>query len=247
MPRDFDSGAPAPFPATRVSVLTGISSASPELRQRALERIARAYWRPVYKYVRVQWRRARADAEDLTQGFFAAAAEKEYLAAFDASKGRFRTFLRVCVDRYVGKTATAERAAKRGGASVLLDLDFDGAELEISSAGGIDDIERWFEREWARGVFAEAVGELRRRWADAKHGEVRRILFERYDLIEEAERPTYAALAAELGVPVTDVTNHLAAVRRELRAVVLETLRELTASDEEFKSEARSLLGVHRP
>jgi hypothetical protein len=44
----------------------------------------------------MQWRRPRADAQDLTQGFFAISAEKEYPAAFDPQKGRFRTFLRVC-------------------------------------------------------------------------------------------------------------------------------------------------------
>jgi DNA-directed RNA polymerase specialized sigma24 family protein len=230
------------FPATRVSVLTGIAAASAAERQRALSRIVAAYWRAVYAYVRQRWRRAPADAEDLTQGFFAAAAEKEYLAAFDASKGRFRTFLRVCVDRFVGKAASADGAAKRGGAAVRLDLDFAGAEGELAGDGGIGDVERWFEREWARSVFAAAVEELRGRTSDLRFR-----LFARYDLVDAAERPTYGALADELGIAVTDVTNHLAAVRRELRTIVLETLRELTASDEEYRTEARALLGVREP
>ena len=42
---------------------------------------------------------------------------------------------------------------------------------------------------------------------------------------------------------MTDVTNHLSRVRRELRRIVLEVLREMTASDEEFSEEARALLG----
>src|SRR5688500_10870424 len=111
------------FPATRVSLLAGIASKSASERHRALERVVQAYWKPVYKYVRLKWKRSHDDAKDLTQGFFAAAAEKEYLAEFDAEKGRFRTFLRVCVDRYVGKTSSAEKALKRGGA--LLALDFE--------------------------------------------------------------------------------------------------------------------------
>jgi hypothetical protein len=40
------------------------------------------------------------------------------------------------------------------------------------------------------------------------------------------------------------VTNYLALARREFRRTVLEKLRELTATDEEFRREARSLLGV---
>jgi hypothetical protein len=70
-------------------------------------------------------------------------------------------------------------------------------------------------------------------------------LFERYALLEdEAERPSYKDLAASFSIPITSVTNHLAFTRREFRRIVLERLRELTASDEEFRGEARALLGV---
>jgi hypothetical protein len=71
-------------------------------------------------------------------------------------------------------------------------------------------------------------------------------LFERYDLadVEPAERPSYAELASEHGLPVTQVTNHLHWVRKEFRATVLATLREITASEAEFRAEARALLGV---
>jgi DNA-directed RNA polymerase specialized sigma24 family protein len=241
------------FPATRVSLLAGIASDRASERHRALERVVQAYWKPVYKYARLKWKRSHEDAKDLTQGFFAAASEKEYLAAFDAEKGRFRTFLRVCVDRYVAKTASAKMAVKRGGAALA--LDFESAEHELAGAGGIEDVERWFEREWARSIFDGAILELRSR-AEASgigpHGPPRGVplaktriaVFERYDLVDPAQRPSYAELARELGIKPTDVTNHLAAVRRELRMLVLETLRELTASDEEYRSEARALLGV---
>lgn len=232
------------FPATRVSLLAGIGSASAGDRQRALERVIQAYWKPVYKYVRLKWKYGNEDAQDATQGFFAAAAEKEYLAAFDPAKGRFRTFLRVCVDRFVSKTADLERSLKRGGGAERLELDFDSAERELTTTGGIDDVERWFEHEWARSIFGGATEELRRRAVDQPLGAVRMAIFERYDLVEPGERPSYSTVAQELGIKVTDVTNHLAAVRRELRAVVLETLRDVTANDEEFRSEARALLGV---
>jgi hypothetical protein len=232
------------FPATRVSLLARLASEVHEERERALDRVIRTYWKPVYKYVRLKWNQNHEDAGDATQAFFATATEREYLAAFDPTQGRFRTFLRVCVDRFVSKTTAAERAVKRGGGAERLELDFDLAEAELSTSGGIDDVERWFEREWARSVFSEATSELRRRAREQPHGTVRLAVFERYDLAEPADRPSYAALASDLGIKVTDVTNHLAAVRRELRALVLDTLRELTASDDEFRTEARTLLGV---
>jgi DNA-directed RNA polymerase specialized sigma24 family protein len=237
----------APFPATRVSLLAGIASESSGERERALARVIDAYWRPVYKYVRLKWKYGNEDAEDATQGFFAAAAEKEYLAAFDPAKGRFRTFLRVCVDRFVSNAASAGRTQKRGGGGEKLALDFGAAERELATSGGIDDVDAWFEREWARSIFSGATQALRKKAKDQPLGQVRLTVFERYDLVDAAERPSYAQLAAELGLKVSDVTNHLAAVRRELREAVLETLRDVTASDEEFRSEARALLGVSAP
>jgi hypothetical protein len=72
-------------------------------------------------------------------------------------------------------------------------------------------------------------------------------IFERYDLEgNDAERPTYAMLAEEMGIPATQVTNHLAWARRRFRALLLERLRALCATDEEFQREARSLLGLAR-
>ena len=70
-------------------------------------------------------------------------------------------------------------------------------------------------------------------------------LFERYDLDDSrADGLTYEALAGEFGISATDVTNHLAFARREFRRILLEKLREITATEEEFRLEARYLLGI---
>ncbi len=55
---------------------------------------------------------------------------------------------------------------------------------------------------------------------------------------------SYASLAKEFGLEPATVNNYLAAARRDFRRIVLEKLREITATDEEFRTEARSLLGV---
>ena len=66
----------------------------------------------------------------------------------------------------------------------------------------------------------------------------------RDDLGKEEARPSYAVLATELSIAVTDVTNYLAFARREFRRCVLEQLREMTGSEEEFRREALFILGV---
>ena len=54
-------------------------------------------------------------------------------------------------------------------------------------------------------------------------------------------------MAQQFGLKTSDVTNYLAYARREFRRVVLEQLREMTGSEDEFRREARTLLGVDMP
>lgn len=235
------------FPPTRRSVLLAARDADPEVRRQAWETLAGSYWKPVYKVLRARWRLDREDAEDLTQEFFAAALAKGTFERYDPAKARFRTYLRTCLDGFAANERKAGQRLKRGGGQALLSLDFAGAEAELLRHGAGDglDLDEYFHREWVRSLFDLAVGDLRR-WCEAAGKEVHFRLFERYDLEgpDAPERPTYAQLAAEHGIPATQVTNYLAAVRRELRRLVLERLRELTGSEEEFRAEARSMLGV---
>jgi RNA polymerase sigma factor (sigma-70 family) len=236
------------FPATRWSAIEAARSSDPEERRRALDRIVSIYWKPVYKYVRARYRRSPEDAQDLTQEFFASLLERRTLDAYEPHRARLRTFLRSCVDALVANADRDARRLKRGGGTAPLSLEFELAEGELSRSGlpspaGLDD---FFEKEWIRSLFAAAVDQLRSACAE-RDREVVFSLFERYDLDDaEPGRPSYADLAREFGISVTDVTNHLAGARREFRRISLDLLRETSASDDEFRREARSLLG-HAP
>jgi RNA polymerase sigma factor (sigma-70 family) len=238
-------GARGRFPATARSLLVGATGDDPVERQRSFGALIKAYWKPVYKYVRLKWLRTNEDAKDLTQAFFARAMEKGFFDSYDPARARFRTFLRMCLDRYVANETQAERRQKRGGDAKILSLDFDLAEAELAglAAPAPADLDRYFDHEWVRAVFALAIDSLRLECvARGKDAQFR--LFERCDLCDDPIHPSYDALARDFGVSVSQVTNSLAWARRELRRIVLERLRELTASDEEFRSEARHLLGV---
>jgi RNA polymerase sigma factor (sigma-70 family) len=238
-----------PFPLTRRSVVIAISArdADPEVRRQAWEALVASYWRPIYKVLRVRWGLEREDAEDWTQDFFASALAKGTFERYDPAKARFRTYLRTCLDGFAANERKAARRLKRGGGQAPLSLDFKGAEEELRRHGAGEglDVEEYFHREWVRSLFGLAIEDLRQ-WAERTGKPVHFRLFERYDLegADAPERPSYAGLAAEHGLPVTQVTNYLAAVRRELRRLILERLRELTATDEEYRAEARLILGV---
>lgn len=228
MDKDTDmGGARQAFPLTSGSVVVGLASADKEDRARAYERLIAGYWKPVYKYIRLKHRRGNDDAKDLTQAFFAQLLEKDYLARFEPARARFRTYLRVCLDGFLGHEHEAAGRIKRGGAARVLSLDFDAAEDELRRfppAAGDADV---FEREWVRDLFTRAVEAARLHCREAGK-ETALALFEQYDLTEHADgaRPTYRALAEEHGVPVTQVTNFLAYARRVFRDQVVGCLRE---------------------
>jgi RNA polymerase sigma factor (sigma-70 family) len=218
------------FPPTRSSALEAARSGDAKERARGLQTVAAAYWRPVYGYLRLHWRKSHDEAADLAQDFFAQLLEKDLLARFDPAQARLRTWLRVCID---GLVANDTRAASRQKRAPAFDFDSIRAEVEASPSP-----EAAFDQEWARAIFAMALQRLQERCArEEKHQYY--ALLEAYDL---GERPSYAVLAERFGIAVTDVTNRLAWARRELRAGVIEILRELTSSEAELRDEMRALL-----
>jgi DNA-directed RNA polymerase specialized sigma24 family protein len=242
-----DRGANA-FPNTRLSAIIAAASPDPNERRWGLETLAASYWIPVYRYLRFKWGKPVEDAEDLTQGFFAGAIEKSYFRSYDPSKARFRTFLRACLDAYVSNQEKSARRIKRGGKTVFLDLDFEEAEVKGVPPPNTKSPEDYFEQEWIRGFFSLAVECLEKQLcASGKETHFR--LFHRY-LLEEPDpdsKVSYKDLAIGFGLTTTQVTNYLALARREFRNIAFEKLRQLTASDEEFRREARSLLGTDPP
>lgn len=239
MPRDPDTaigGRNERFPSTRSSLLQTVAGGG-EPRRAAISEIVTIYWRPVYKYVRLKWNRSNEDAKDLTQGFFTSLLEQDWLDRFDPGRAAFRTYLRLCVDGYIGHQLEAAGRIKRGGGAAFVDWDFDAVERELQGAAGPgDSIEDWFHHEWQRAVFAAGLADLRE-FCIREGRQVYWAIFEAYDLAE-GDRPRYEDLAVRHGLPATTVTNHLAWARRELRKRVLSRLQTVTAGDREYRDEA---------
>jgi RNA polymerase sigma factor (sigma-70 family) len=221
-------------------VIVALGSDDDEQRRRAFDTFAAIYWKPLYKYLRVKNRLNETDAEDLTQAFLAKCFENGSLASYDAAKATFRTFLRMLFDRFVTNEVKASQRQKRGGGAIA--LDFAHAEEEIArehDRGGSP--EDYFQREWVRSVFALAVERLRSECAAGRQTHF--AIFEAYDL-DETSRASYRETGERFGISESMVTNWLAATRRRFRGIVLDVLREATASDAEYRNEVRALLGV---
>jgi RNA polymerase sigma factor (sigma-70 family) len=216
------------FPSTQISLL---EAATHGLPSEALECVMALYWKPVYRFIRLKYRKNNEDAKDLTQGFFTTALERDFFSRFDPAKASFRTYLRMAVERFAASQHAASNRQKRGG-----DIQFEPVE---DQAIPIESPEQIFEREWQRQLFALALDDLRA-LCDASGKQIQFRIFEAYDLaVDEVERPSYASLAARHRIAETAVTNHLAWARRTLREFVNSRLRGVTSGEEELRREMR--------
>ena len=237
------SGGPG-FPVTRHSIIERIRAGGADVRRQAFGDLVSGYWKPVYTHFRLTWHLDPEDAQDATQGLFAEAFEKGWLERFDPIKARFRTFVRLCADRFVQNRQQAAARTKRGGDVQLVALDFEGAEREALArlASPALDPDALFHQEFVRALFERAVRAVRDECAVAGKP-LPFALFERHDL-GAREGDSYASLAAEFGLTTTQVTNALAFARRRFREHALAALRVLCATDDEFRRDARELFGV---
>jgi len=238
------------FPATHWSAIHALHSTIADDRTRAFDAIIRSYWKPVYKYLRFTWNKSNEDAKDLTQAFFTKVMEKDFFSTFDPHKARFRTYLRVCLDGFVANEAKAGSRLKRGGDAIHISMDFASADTEFGAGestlknhDSIETPDHYFEKEWIRELFGEAVHVLKAHCEKNGKG-VYFALFEAYDLSGNENSRSYQELALDFEMKITDVTNYLAYARREFRRIILTRLKEMTATDQEFREEARALLGV---
>jgi RNA polymerase sigma factor (sigma-70 family) len=230
-PSDPDTTMGGPhghFPSTQFSLLEAAGAGLPN---DALERVSALYWKPVYRFIRVKFRKNNEDAKDLTQSFFASALQRDFFARFEPAKASFRTYLRMAVERFAVTEHASANRKKRGGG-----IQFEPVEEQAVAADSPEDV---FEREWQRQLFALALDDLRAHCdASGKHLQFK--IFESYDLAV-SDRPSYSDLAARHGVAETSVTNYLAWARRTLRALVTGRLRGVTGGERDLRDEMRRL------
>jgi RNA polymerase sigma-70 factor (ECF subfamily) len=215
---------PASFEPTRWSLVLSAQAPGDPKYLESWDALVGLYWRPVYLAVRFRWNRPIEEAKDLTQAFFAEMFDGG-LRGYAPERGRFRTFLRAALDNFLRNARRDATRLKRGGRAVPVELADDAV---VAPA---DDL---FEREWRRSLFERGLAELA-----ARERPVLVDCFRRAYL--DPARPTYREVAAALGIPETDVTNHLHAAKVAMRGIVRRLVRESCESDADFEDEMREL------
>jgi RNA polymerase sigma factor (sigma-70 family) len=234
------SGKREQFDTTHWSLVVSAAGGS----RRALEELCSAYWQPLYWYV-LRMGYDSADAQDLTQSFFARLLEKQVLGFADRERGRFRTFLLTALRRFVINEWKRDRSDRRGGGRRTLSINFDATEnegvLEPSHNLTPDAL---FERRWAIQVLENSVTRLKQQQRAAEKGE-------RFDelarlLTPRADAPSYQETSQHLGTTVGAVKMAVSRLRKELGRLVREEIRRTVASDAEVEDELQRLIAALR-
>jgi RNA polymerase sigma factor (sigma-70 family) len=230
------------FVTTRWSVVLAARDRESPDSAAALEALCRAYWYPLYAYVR-RLGHSPEDAQDLTQEFFLRLLQKDYLQAVAREKGRFRAFLIVALKRFLANEWDRARARKRGGGKTPLSLDAAAAEKRyaIEPATGLS-ADRIYERRWALTLLDEVMARLREEFLRAgKAAE-----FEGLKVFLTAGKGVvpYAEVALKMGMTEGALRVAVHRVRRRFRELFREQIAHTVGSPEEIDEEVHHLLGV---
>ena len=229
------------FTTTHWSVVLEAQGESPAA-QEALEKLCRTYWRPIFAFLRRQGL-PPAEAEDITQGFFAELLERKSLDAVRKEKGRLRSFLLGGLKYFVADEQRRAMAIKRGKGQRLIPLDELHAEdrIEIEPADPMT-AEMIYERRWALMVLERVLGRLKDEYNEAGNAPLFDSLKEL--LPDEPGSPSQAEIAARLGLTENAVRQAFYRFRQRYQALLRDEIANTVATPGDIEDELRHLIAV---
>jgi hypothetical protein len=225
------------FPHTQWSIVLAARAGDTPAALEALDALARAYWQPLFIFVRLRGL-AHDDATEAVQGFFAHLLSREFFTRIERRETRFRTFLLASFKNWLNDQHDRVHAVKRGGGAVLVSLsDFESVEnLPLHLADGAEAPEREFDRRWARALYEQAMNRLAGDHAGAERTEyfaaLRKAVF-------GGGRGAFEEIAARFAMNATAVRRAASDLRarfgRLLRSEVARVVSDPAEVDEELR------------
>jgi RNA polymerase sigma factor (sigma-70 family) len=215
----------------------------------ALDTLFSKYRRPMIIYA-LNWRKDDAWAEDVVQSFCAYLIrpdKRHFLANVDQQKGKFRTFLLTSLQHFIIDHIKTERSQKRGGGKVpdsLDETDSDGVVVHSPKSSALSaDLE--YDKAWAQMIVRNALRQLEEAYAAKGKSQF-------YQAIEpvihhDETSPLYRDIAARFGMTEGAVKVAVHEMRRRLRQLTREEIKQTVKDKNEFKDELAYLLNLLSP
>jgi len=239
---DEPRGSSPEFPPTRWSLVGRAGADQTGVASEALETLCRAYWYPLYAFLRRSGY-SPPDAQDWAQSFFEYLLENRVVCKARQEKGRFRSFLLATLKHFISSEQRRQWAQKRGGGRLLISLDeAAGEERYAGEPADLHTPESLFELSWARTVLARAAASLEKEYAAAR----KRELFVRLQPYLQSGRagPSYAETAAALGKTEDAIKSGVQRLRQRFQQLLRAQIAETVASAAEVEAELQHLRQV---
>jgi RNA polymerase sigma factor (sigma-70 family) len=237
--------SPGRFATTHWSLIVAAQGGTATEAHEALADLCRTYWYPLYAFIRRQGHSAD-EAQDLTQEFFTRLLEKDFLAAVDRDKGKFRSFLLATCKHFLANAHDRAHARKRGGDRQSLSIDFRDADGRYAHEPAHGETpERLFERRWALALLDRVLARLRSDYEAAGKGRLFEALKSR--LTGGAGAAPYARLAAGLGLTEGAVKVAVHRLRQRYRELLHEEIAQTLDDPAQVGEEIRDLFAALGP
>jgi RNA polymerase sigma factor (sigma-70 family) len=232
------------FATTHWSVVLAAGQDSSPAAREALEKLCRAYWYPLYTFVRRQGQ-SPEDAQDVTQQFFARFLEKEYFGLADPVRGRFRSFLLAALRNFLAEQHRQAGRLKRGGGKTFVSWDASTAEERfVAEPKDEASPEQIYEKRWALTVLENVLSRLAEEMTSA--GKERLFAELKHHLWGDQSGEPYAAIAARLGMTEGALKVAAHRLRQRYRELLREEVAHTVERYEEIDEELRHLIAVIR-
>lgn len=230
------------FSATDWSLVAAAGDTGNPARTAALADLCRAYWGPVYAFLRRKGNDPDR-AQDLTQGFFAVVLTRNFFKEAKPELGRFRCFLLSALKYYLSHQRDRDGAVKRGGGKPDLPLDLSDAESRYGTvlADGATP-ERIFEQRWAHAVMDRAADRLyeEQKWSSDPARSLRLLSF----VSGDASGKRYRQAAEELSMTEGAVKVAVHRMRKRLGELLRQEVARTVVDPNAVEAEVRHLFSL---
>ena len=238
-----DSAAPdaRQFATTRWSVVLAAGGATPAAGE-ALAVLCRAYWYPLYAFVRRQGH-APHDAQDLTQEFFARLLEKGWLGGLAPERGRFRSWLLAAMKHFLAKEWRDAHREKRGGSAEVEPLDTVAAEERYArEPADLVSAEKLYDRRWAMDLLDRGFARLEAEFSAAGKA----AQFSALKFCLTGEKIALREVAGQLGSSEAAIKVAVHRLRERYRELIRAEIAGTVETAEQIEAELQELQAALR-
>jgi len=232
------------FLTTRWSIIENIGDSDEDRSLSLTGSLLSRYWKPVYCYLRRKGY-DNEQAKDLTQGFFhEVVLGRSLIQKADQSKGRFRSFLLIALNRYLITAKTGQAAQKRIPRSKLIPLDVTDIPQMRQAASELTP-EDSFNYAWVSALLEQVLTEVEARCHEDGKTVHWHVFHDRVldPIMEKTNPPSMKEICRKYAIE-SEVTasNMMVTVKRRFQTALRNHLRGLVVSAELIDEELAEIM-----